>query len=106
MSRTRARITFRSASPNSINIASALSLLSGIRGSPIICEKHCVSSELTSSESEMNSGSPSNDSFARKDSIDDSTTSSDTCTTQEGAVEEHNSEKAPWLEIVGVAVSK
>jgi hypothetical protein len=106
---TRARITFRSASPNSINIASALSLLSGVRSSPIVMDKERgVSSELvSSSESEMNSGSPSNDSFARKDSIDDSTTSSDTCTTQEGvAVEVHGGEKAPWLEIVGVAVSK
>tara|TARA_A100001035_G_scaffold267116_1_gene250772 strand:- start:337 stop:882 length:546 start_codon:yes stop_codon:yes gene_type:complete len=104
--RTRARITFRSASPNSINIASALSLLAGVRGSPIVMEK-VGGVDTTSSESDINSGSPS-DSFARKDSIDDSTTSSDTSTTHDGVGVEvvHGNEKAPWLEIVGVAVTK
>ena len=102
---TRARITFRSASPNSINIASALSLLAGVRGSPIVMEKvgGVINVERVGHQLGKSVGQ-----LARKDSIDDSTTSSDTSTSATPMVRVYGAgnEKAPWLEIVGVAVTK
>ena len=108
----RGTISFRSASPNSINIASALSLLSGVRYSPVLVktasgEKRRRSGDLletsTSSESEDHTSPVSSDnSLGRKDSLDDSTTSSASDMSQS---ETHERKREPWLEIVGVAVA-
>ena len=108
----RGTISFRSASPNSINIASALSLLSGVRYSPVLVktasgEKRRRSGDLletsTSSESEDHTSPVSSDnSLGRKDSLDESTTSSASDMSQS---ETHERKREPWLEIVGVAVA-
>lgn len=113
----RGSITFRSASPNSINIASALSLLSGVRYSPVLVKtgsgekrrrtggEHTLEAS-TSSESEEHASPVSSDnSFGRKDSYDESTTSSASDISNPDAALERK--RGPWaLEIVGVAVAE
>jgi hypothetical protein len=108
--KSRGTISFRSASPNSINIASALSLLSGVRCSPVLVktEKRRRSGDMleasTSSESEGHTSPVSSDnSLGRKDSLDESTTSSSASDMSQS--DPHERKGGPWLEIVGVAVA-